>query len=263
MICFGSRRLRIFGMMPCLQFRTLRQPIAIPQCQTAQFALQTSQDPIFQGYADLTMTWFARFTSNLPNKFDELFCHGGGRARFERKAAEIFCQCRGLIMLMVQKSGCHQLIWYKYPIIYILRVYNTSKRWVGLGISEASKGASFLLAPGNGGWSIWPPTFSVEATSPSIPKRYRRRGTSKGRNVLWKSVCQVASWCENVEWCCGWVDVRSYFKTSRRASAMWSLDKYQSLWICQGWQTCLAEATVSRKIRKMVASCKSICIRSY
>ena len=96
-ICFGSRRLRIFGMMPCLQFRTLRQPVAIPQCQTVQFAVQTSQDPIFQGYADLTMTWFARFTSNLPNKFDELFCHGGGRARFERKA-EIFGECRGFII---------------------------------------------------------------------------------------------------------------------------------------------------------------------
>ncbi len=86
--CFGSRRLRIYRMMPCRNSELFNSTIAIPQCQAAQFACLTlSQDPIFQD-ADLTMTWFARLIYFQPcNKFDELFCHGGGRARFERKAA--------------------------------------------------------------------------------------------------------------------------------------------------------------------------------
>lgn len=95
-ICFGSRRLRIFGMMPCLQFRTLRQPVAIPQCQTAQFAVQTSQDPIFQGYADLTMTWFARFTSTFPTNLTTYSAMAVGERDLNARL-RFFGECRGLI----------------------------------------------------------------------------------------------------------------------------------------------------------------------
>ena len=171
--------------------------------------IQTSQDPIFQEYADLTMT--CRIYFQPSNKFDEWFCHGDGRARFERKAA--VKQCRRLTAtsnVCGKKSPRDNVdgseirlspVWYGINIPLFTTgfiMFYTSKQWLGM---------EFLKHHGNH-------LFWLQGTEddPYDLRHFQwkrqvhlfQRGTEGVKGRLCWSVCQVASWwCENVEWCCG------------------------------------------------------------